>query len=147
MIENNVTYEIAKWLKEKGFDQNINNAWFNRVGNYLGICNVKEDGTQVTYSNTYSSAELVTREYYNECCSYRYCAPEQWQVVEWLRINHGIWVESLHRGDMGDFIFKVVELNENNWKKHPHYIHNEGFNSPQEAYSAAFDYIKDNNLI
>jgi hypothetical protein len=74
-------------------------------------------------------------------------APEQWQVVEWLRVNHGIWVESLHRGDMGDFIFKVVELNENNWKKHPHYIHNEGFNSPQEAYSAAFDYIKDNNLI
>jgi hypothetical protein len=47
---------------------------------------------------------------------------------------------------MGDFIFKVVELNENNWKKHPHYIHNEGFNSPQEAYSAAFDYAL-NNLV
>jgi hypothetical protein len=67
-------------------------------------------------------------------------------LCEWLRVNHGIWVETLHRGDMGDFIFKVVELDENNWKKHPHYIHNEGFNSPQEAYSAAFDYILNNLL-
>jgi hypothetical protein len=140
MIENNVTYEIAKWLKEKGFDQNINNAWFNRVGNYLGICNVKENGTQVTYSNTYSSAELVTREYYNECCSYRYCAPEQWQVVEWLRVNHGIWIY-VKLGYGHEFVIQktVVPFE---------IVYTDGtFKSPQEAYSAAFDYIKDNNLI
>jgi hypothetical protein len=145
MIENNVTYEIAKWLKEKGFDQNINNAWFNRVGNYLGICNVKEDGTQVTYSNTYSSAELVTREYYNECCSYRYCAPEQWQVVEWLRVNHGIWVwvrpYKDHAADNND----PIQHQMNVYKKGV--TVSKEFNSHEEAYSAAFDYIKDNNLI
>jgi hypothetical protein len=140
MKKNNVTYEIAKWLKEKGFDQNINNAWFNRVGNYLGICNVKEDGTQVTYSNTYSSAELVTREYYNECCSYRYCAPEQWQVVEWLRVNHGIWIYCKYQ-KRGKIIFVIEDLQGNNITISP------DLNSPQEAYSAAFDYIKDNNLI
>jgi hypothetical protein len=48
---------------------------------------------------------------------------------------------------MGDFTFKVVELDKNNWKKIPHYIHDKGFETPQEAYSAAFDYIKENNLI
>ena len=142
MIENNVTYEIAKWLKEKGFDQNINNAWFNRVGNYLGICNVKEDGTQVTYSNTYSSAELVTREYYNECCSYRYCAPEQWQVVEWLRINHGIWVfVGADAFNKKKFWGSVLNLTTDKNKQ------TRFCSTPQEAYSAAFDYIKDNNLI
>jgi hypothetical protein len=120
-----VTFEQAKWLKEIGFDENCKNVVEN---NEFFIHN----GFDTKNSEIIPSACTI---------------PEQWQVVEWLRVNHGIWVESLHRGDMGDFIFKVVELNENNWKKHPHYIHNEGFNSPQEAYSAAFDYIKENNLI
>ena len=141
MIENNVTYEIAKWLKEKGFDQNINNAWFNRVGNYLGICNVKEDGTQVTYSNTYSSAELVTREYYNECCSYRYCAPEQWQVVEWLRVNHGIWISSYPTSNPKKCQFRIYQNNNGVMGQvYDDYMGKE-FNSPQEAYSSAFDFV------
>jgi hypothetical protein len=123
-----ITFEQAKWLKEKGF----------KIGSNRGYL----PNGELSYSQ-YASLCYNDEEDYPT----RYSAPEQWQVVEWLRVNHGIWVESLHRGDMGDFIFKVVELNENNWKKHPHYIHNEGFNSPQEAYSAAFDYIKDNNLI
>jgi hypothetical protein len=120
-----VTYEQAKWIKEKGFNIPCREGWYiAQLDPYKG---------QLFPDDTGGKHEIEK--------------PEQHQVVEWLRINHGIWVESLHRGDMGDFIFKVVELNENNWKKHPHYIHNEGFNSPQEAYSAAFDYIKDNNLI
>ena len=68
-------------------------------------------------------------------------------LCEWLRINHGIWVEVLHKGDMSDFTFKVCELDKNNCKKVPNYIHDDGFNSPQEAYLVAFDYIKNNNLI
>lgn len=68
-------------------------------------------------------------------------------LCEWLRVNHGIWTEVLHRGDMGDFTFKICELDKNNWKKVPHYIHNDGFNSPQETYLTAFDFIKTNNLI
>jgi hypothetical protein len=149
-----ITFEQAKWLKEKGFDQNINNAWFNRVGNYLGICNVKEDGTQVTYSNTYSSSELVTREYYNECCSYRYCAPEQWQVVEWLRVKHDIclWVkpyaDSITYQPHWCYINNKAKENNNTFHLSGNAsINGSDYNSPQEAYSAAFDYIKDNNLI
>jgi hypothetical protein len=136
-----VTFEQAKLLKEKGFDQNINSAWFNRVGNFLGICNIKEDGTQVTYSNTYSSAELVTREYYNECCSYKYCAPEQWQVVEWLRVNHGIWIE-VTSGNMcwSLWAFSIHEKGLT-FIKYCSNTHNQFYDSPQEAYSGAFDYI------
>jgi hypothetical protein len=129
-----VTYEQAKWLKEKGLDYHKIFEDFSIYYDY----NVTGEYHRRHYSDF--SESVFPNDLWIPI-------PEQHQVVEWLRINHGIWVESLHRGDMGDFIFKVVELNENNWKKHPHYIHNEGFNSPQEAYSAAFDYIKDNNLI
>jgi hypothetical protein len=130
-----VTFEQAKWLKEKGFNE--------ECFSYYSV--EYSRGREIFFwSNKLPISETYQNSFVREDA---WTAPEQWQVVEWLRVNHGIWVESLHRGDMGDFIFKVVELNENNWKKHPHYIHNEGFNSPQEAYSAAFDYIKDNNLI
>jgi hypothetical protein len=63
-------------------------------------------------------------------------------VVEWLRVNHGIWVYSYTNGKIwyaciqhtfGDIVELPSRLGEHN--------------SPQEAYSAAFDYIKNNNLI
>jgi hypothetical protein len=129
-----VDFKTAKWLKEKELDYHKIFEDFSIYYDY----NVTGEYHRRHYSDF--SESVFPNDLWIPI-------PEQHQVVEWLRINHGIWVESLHRGDMGDFIFKVVELNENNWKKHPHYIHNEGFNSPQEAYSAAFDYIKDNNLI
>jgi hypothetical protein len=86
--------------------------------------------------------------------------PEQWQVVEWLRINHGIIVLVLpdNKDDFIDtrkviytpVIYRVCEGLHNLYKelirdKEGNSI--KYFNSPQEAYSSAFDYIKDNNLI
>jgi hypothetical protein len=70
--------------------------------------------------------------------------PEQWQVVEWLRINHGIWI-FLERGLEPVNFYPVIDINHKvtSFKYHPPMWHN----SPQEAYSSAFDYIKDNNLI
>jgi hypothetical protein len=71
--------------------------------------------------------------------------PEQWQVVEWLRVNHGIWVwvrpYKDHAADNNDPI------------QHQMNVYKRGvtvskeFNSHEEAYSAAFDYIKENGLI
>ena len=59
-------------------------------------------------------------------------------VVEWLRVNHGIWV------------YIKIEKIENKWA----YIFDNGliwrstkqFNSPQETYLEAFDYIFKNLL-
>ncbi len=58
---------------------------------------------------------------------------------EWLRINHGIWV-SVHT-TRGYFV--------GNWSKinTPYGGDTNVFNSPQESYSAAFDYIRLNKLI
>jgi|694.fasta_scaffold88259_7 hypothetical protein len=60
-------------------------------------------------------------------------------VVEWLRVNHGIWIcvnKSKDAEDNGWFHYYV----DNKWSA-------KLYDTPQEAYSAAFDYIKNNNLI
>jgi hypothetical protein len=122
MIENNVTYEIAKWLKEKGFDVDCRSKFLRGEIEYNGIHNPffaepKED--------------IVER-------------PEQWQVVEWLRVNHGIWVwvrpYKDHAADNNDPIQHQMNVYKNGVTV------SKEFNSHEEAYSASFDYIKDNRI-
>jgi hypothetical protein len=106
-----VTFEQAKWLKQKGFRNNIK-----------GGLRYEMDGSTST----------------NGFWDYNISKYEQWQVVEWLRVNHGIWVAILEYSinDKGVFYESVVKG-----------MTFSGYNSPKEAYSAAFDYIRLNNLI
>jgi len=67
-----------------------------------------------------------------------YSRPEQWQVVEWLRVKHGIWVWVENYNDKISYVPQIPKAD---LPKVLGYYH-----SPQEAYSAAFDYIL-NNLI
>jgi hypothetical protein len=59
-------------------------------------------------------------------------------VVEWLRVNHGIWVYSYNNGT--SWIGSIQKTNGSIIRIIP------ANDTPQEAYSAAFDYIL-NNLI
>ena len=74
--------------------------------------------------------------------------PEQWQVVEWLRVNHGIWV-SINIAIDDKWYFELYNLKDK--RNAEIIIEDENItdfhNSPQAAYSAAFDYIKNNDLI
>jgi hypothetical protein len=108
------TFEQAKWLKEKGFD-NVCSNYYHIRGKLMNL----ENGD--------------TGEW--ECDS-----PEQWQVVEWLRVEKGIWVSVLSTPDLSMFYFAITTKRSKNRIS-------ENYNSPQEAYSVAFDYIKDNDLI
>jgi len=137
-----VTFEQAKGFKNKGFDEEC--SWFFFEG--------------------FNQPELALKPIKNSRCKNNdITRPEQWQVVEWLRLEHNIFVSILHKDvrnqptengtyiDFKGFTFYVVstleckhlmsdEINE---------FLNGGigkgygvvFNSPQEAYSAAFDYI------
>jgi hypothetical protein len=68
--------------------------------------------------------------------------PEQWQVVEWLWVNHGIWI-SVNKDT--NYVWA------NNYFNYQIISKDKGCafsdiggtipNTPQEAYSAAFDYI------
>jgi hypothetical protein len=111
-----VTFEQAKWLKEIGFDENCKNVVEN---NEFFIHN----GFDTKNSEIIPSACII---------------PEQWQVVEWLRIYHGIWVEvrCFKSGNCGFSIWLI--------KEDYYEIERVEYRSPQEAYSAAFDYIKEN---
>jgi len=68
-------------------------------------------------------------------------APDQWQVIEWLRINHGIWISVVPNDN--SFSFELFNLKGD--KSDEMYIRDESITdyhkSPQIAYSAAFDYI------
>jgi hypothetical protein len=63
-------------------------------------------------------------------------------IVEWLRVNHGIWVcvDKEEGSTYWKFNIRLLQL-----KGHKYGGFGGEFNSPQEAYSAAFDYIKDNS--
>jgi hypothetical protein len=113
-----VDFNTAKWLKEKGF-----NEWCRC--SYNPTTNILQE-----VSSQNSILPAIT-------------APEQHQVVEWLLEKHGIFVWVAGYRDKTnkltfDFYFDNQKLNEKSSKF---------FKTPQEAYSAAFDYIKENNLI
>jgi|LakMenE18May11ns_1017448.scaffolds.fasta_scaffold8675979_1 hypothetical protein len=116
------TFELSKLLKEKEWQQRTKMVWLDFLG--------KQHLREVNLSLELNNAE--------------YDAPEQWQVVEWLRVNHGIWVwvrpYKDHAADNNDPIQHQMNVYKNGVTV------SKEFNSHEEAYSAAFDYIL-NNLI
>ena len=115
-----VTLDQAKWLKEKGFNIK-SNRFFDLISNIemdnapLGNYNLTNQGVSI---------------------------PEQWKVVEWLKDNQDIWVcvDREEGSAYWKFNIRLLQL-----KGHKYGGFGGEFNSPQEAYSAAFDYIKDNS--
>lgn len=117
-----VSFEIAKLLKEKGFNKAV--RWY------------MEDG--VTLSGSNETADYLLPGYYS--------APTIAETVMWLYDEYGVWIEGSHCGTFNDFTFKVSKLNKKNVKKEPHYMHDlsKGFNSPTEAYESAIIYTLKN---
>jgi hypothetical protein len=66
-------------------------------------------------------------------------------LVEWLRVNHGIWVR-LTTYAFGFQYHLDNTPDPETWNIDRRYDCADDFKTPQEAYSAAFDYIL-NNLI
>jgi hypothetical protein len=142
------TYEQAKWLKEKGFlDKNIYGEIRLSQSNFYD-----PNGILHHIRDAFGEKSFDLKDCYN--------APEQWQVVEWLRVNHGIIVFPLPDNE-DDFIKTQTVIYTPVVYRATKGLHNlfkelirdeEGkpikyFGTPQEAYSAAFDYIKNKNLI
>jgi hypothetical protein len=107
-----VSFEQAKLLKEKGFDQRSELYRYNSKG------------------------ELSLLEGIN--------APEQWQVVEFLRVNHDIWIQ-VSISKYGVFYCNILQNQPTKSIDIPMTYEMicqlNDFNSPQKAYSSAFDYV------
>jgi hypothetical protein len=131
-----VTFDQAKLLKEKGFDESCKH--------YYDL-NFKELTFHV--EDSWKNSEIKNgypKDIFEKLGKHpMISSPEQWKVIEWLRVNYGIWVEVNHCGTFNEFAFKICKLNKKNVKTEPHHISDfsKGWSSPQEAYSAAFDYI------
>jgi hypothetical protein len=64
-------------------------------------------------------------------------------VCEWLRVKYGIWVQV---SILKDYEWHYsIRRKENNWNIE--FPTKGTFKSPQEAYSAAFSYVLNNNLV
>lgn len=111
-----VTPEQAKLLKEKGFDVITEFMYGSQVVPQL------EEYNRTRYD--------IYKDYYY--------APEQWQVVEWLRVKHGIHIEvGFDAWNKETYDFSICIKG----RKDYHYDDFTQYDSPQEATSAAFDYI------
>ena len=140
-----VSFEQAKWLADKKF--------------------------LVHTKYGYTKNGLLERPYYGETYinsdfenSLTYSAPEQWQVVEWLRVNHNVHVRytvEIVGTDEWMYGYNILYLPfefKDAKRRCPHMVEINSFkegsgsylgawDTPQAAYLAAIDYIKDNNLI
>lgn len=117
ILPKHVTFEQAQLLKEKGFDE-ICFSWYSDRGDRI-LYGVREEDFK---------------------------APEHWQVVEWLRVKHGIhiWVEPYNDEELSLVLYenKIIDTKDD-WNDSSDYTF---YHSSQEAYSAAFDYVL-NDLI
>jgi|688.fasta_scaffold00112_124 hypothetical protein len=125
---NYVTFEQAKLLKEKGLVVKSDRYWVKMTeDSYTDMTDWRLEDLD---SDIGIGGNLVITKY------------QQWQVVEFLRINYGIWVGvTMYINHDGRFYSANIQNNDN---KHQSF---NGHKSPQEAYSAAFDHILNNNLI
>jgi len=126
-----VTFEQAKLLKEKGF----NLPCFYYYENDKLIEPYLENGSSTDTEFKVELSDLL--EHFNKW-SKRISVPEQWQVVEWLRVNHGIWVW-VEKGRNPENFYPVIDSGKEiaSFK----YLPKMWRDTPQEVYSAAFDYI------
>jgi hypothetical protein len=130
-----VTFEVAKLLKEKGFD--------NATGTHYWL--EDELNPEIVYSKT------PRQEFFKEYGG-SLLAPTIAEVVMWLYEKHGIWIEVNHIKTFGINRFHITIWN---YKDTSDYItiYHDGvgpgykvWDSPTEAYLSAIDYTL-NNLI
>lgn len=124
-----VSFELAKLLKEKGFNEKVTKRWSiaeNIDGDKFPIC-----------QNECGLFNWNDVEYYPN----HFSAPTIAEVIMWLYEKHGIWVEVVKPVRQKLFRFNVD--NKDNINEFTSVV---CFNSPTEAYKAGIEYTL-NNLI
>jgi len=120
---NYVTFQQAKLFKEKGLVAKSDRYWVKMTED--SYTEMTDRQLEDLDSDIGIGGNLVITKY------------QQWQVVEWLGVEKGILV-TIRFPFYGFAIYNKDSYMAGSLSD---------FNSPQEAYSAAFDYIINNNLI
>ena len=91
--EDYVSFEVAKLLKEKGYNKKCNAVW------ETGVCRECSPKLKITLG-AYDEKDLMHNIDWSE--QYEYLAPSLWNAQKWLREKHNISVE--------------IYARENDWK-------------------------------
>jgi len=122
-MENVVNFEIAKLLKEKGFDEGT-----LEIYPLVDFWEYKEG--ELSYFFEEGLDEAFAKE------SNFYCfAPTIAEVVMWLYEKHGIWIFAEYGDDVLLFGFNICTIKTNTVE-----MVKFKFKSPTEAYEAAIKY-------
>jgi hypothetical protein len=129
-----ITLEQAKWLKEIEFRESCNQY-------YTKGTNLKSYELSTCQTFSWIWKEMSGNRYNKHDV---FLAPEQHQVIEWLRVNYNIHV-TYDVGILG-YYGLVKTRNKSGAFYLPKWVNEQEnpLSSPQEAYSTAFDYIKRN---
>jgi hypothetical protein len=127
-----VNFNTAKLLKEKGLVAKSDRYWVKMTeDSYTEMADRQLEDLD---SDIGIGGNLVITKY------------QQWQVIEWLLLN-GIWV-GVNPLLNNKFFYNIIDLKSKSLLPiNSGDESNYNYTSPQEAYSAAFDYIINNNLI
>ena len=115
-----VNFELAKLLKEKGFDVSVRTAWYiDEVGYW-----------KIPMNHNQSNV--------------KYSAPTTAEVIMWLYKKYGIWISVIDKNtDQTEWEFqtskKGIGLVFSSGQYPPKF-----YNSPTEAYEAAIEYCLTN---
>jgi hypothetical protein len=136
-----INFNQAKLLKEKGFDCETEHFYTDIKKPRLSKGIEYMSDAYVRWWKWNSMPDNYPTESKDVLCS----APEQWQVIEWLRINHGIWIYTWYSSINMTYRVWYQNLNIKGKDTNPNEISlNKICNTPQEVYSEVFDYILTN---
>jgi hypothetical protein len=122
-----VNYPIAKLLKEKGFEQNL------EVGT---ICRI-----QNAVNKSYEKIRPIKQsDLENQWSIFNEVYPTVDEVKWWLYEKHGVWISSTPVGKK--FRYEIIPMEKQEKFEYSSFE----YNSPTEAYEAAIEYTL-NNLI
>ena len=91
IIEDYCSYEVAKLLKEKGFDERCR-SWYSY------------------YGDSYDSHEEGCKMCNSDCIKNTFMAPTQAMAMKWLREVHGLFV-SIGNDDL-DYNWQIFDIND-----------------------------------
>lgn len=113
-----VSFPLAKLLKEKGFDEKVNSYFAD---------NGREEHFQPKYKMNYNSYLKV---------GLTHSRPTIAEVIDWIYEKHGVWIYSYHNGTL--FIGSIQDSTGSIKGRLL------GYKTPTEAYSAAIEYVLTN---
>ena len=125
--EDYVSFEIAKLLKEKGFDIACEYQYINCSSGHPFLIDMRDDA-----GNYYKNSEIGNDEY---------SAPTLAMVMKWLRDEKNIFIDVYYDCDFGEgYRFSVHKLPKGTTLE----THNENYSIYETACEAAIKYCLEN---